>query len=504
MSRTEQRVLLFSVFILSLCGITYELVLGSLATYLLGNPVLQYSITIGVFLSSMGLGSYLSRFFGKDLLATFVRIEIALGFAGGVSVLVLSALFSFSASFYLLHVFFLVIIGAMVGLEIPLLTRIMKGSGSLKDILASVLSLDYLGGLAGSLLFPLVMFPFVGRLLTSFVIGMFNAAVALLVILKVPYAGRKGADMAAAILCVVFLAAAALTSNEINSILQKRLYYDDIVYSKRSRYQEIVLTRNGDDFRLYLSGSLQFSTVDEYRYHEMLVYPPLLLGSEPPRSVLVMGGGDGLAVRDILKVDSVKSITLVELDKAVIDLATTNPSLLRINGNSLSDKRVKVIVDDAYTFLIENRGRFDRIIADFPDPHDETTAKLYTVEFFSLVRRSLSPGGIFVTQSTSPFFASQAFWCIHGTLKKVFPQVVPYHAYVPTFGDWGFNMASMASIDTGKWYPAPMGLRYFSHRSMQGALHFSEDVISRDLLLNTFNRPVLYNYYLKGWRVSVD
>ncbi len=496
--------LLFSVFALSLCGIIYELVLGSLATYLLGNPVLQYSITIGVFLSSMGLGSFLSRFFTRDLTAVFVRVEIALGLAGGLSVLVLSSLFSFSASYYLLNVFFLVLVGTMVGLEIPLLTRMLKRSGSLKDILASVLSLDYLGGLAGSLLFPLLLFPFAGRLLTSILVGIANILVAILVMVKVSYSGKRKSDIAAAVLSVLLLGTLAFASERISTIFQKRLYYDDIVYTGRSKYQEIVLTRNEDDFRLYLSGSLQFSSVDEYRYHEMLVYPPMLSCAGEPEDVLVLGGGDGLAVREVLRFPSVKSVTLVELDREIIRLATKNPSMVRINGGSLSRPGVRVIVDDAYNYLIAGQRKFDVIIADFPDPHDETTAKLYTVEFFGLIKRSLKEGGMFVTQSTSPLFASKAFWCVNVTMKKVFASVVPYHAYVPTFGDWGYNMASNRSIDPAAMREPPVKLRFFSRETFDGARHFTPDVMESGVAVNTFNRPVLYSYYLKGWRISVD
>ena len=301
LQKSEQRILLFSVFILSLCGIIYELVLGSLASYLLGNPVQQYSITIGVFLSSMGLGSYLSRYLVKDLVKSFVRIEIALGLVGGVSVVLLNYLFSFSVSFYLLHIFFLVAIGTLVGLEIPLLTRILKSYGALKDIISNVLTLDYIGGLGGSLLFPLVLFPYLGRYLTSIFVGVINIAVAIIVIIKILDYSKKRIDLAYAAISLLLLVFLAVNSDWVTAILNKKMFYDDIVFSRRSKYQEIVLTRSGDDFRLYLDGSLQFSTSDEYRYHEMLVYPPVMLCGNRDISVLVLGGGDGLAVRELLK-----------------------------------------------------------------------------------------------------------------------------------------------------------------------------------------------------------
>ncbi len=478
--------------------------LGSLATYLLGNPVQQYSITIGFFLSSMGLGSYLSRFLTKNILKNFIMIEVTLGFVGGLSVLILSYLFSFSATYYMLHIFFLVIIGTLVGLEIPIITRVLKKYGALKDILSNVLSLDYIGGLAGSLLFPLILFPFLGRMLSSIIIGVLNILVAIVIIIKIDYENKRKTDLLAPIIIFMLLIAMAASSDRINTILQKRLYYDDIVFSKRSHFQEIVLTRNDDDFRLYLDGSLQFSSIDEYRYHEMLVFPSLGLHKGAGRRVLVLGGGDGLAVREILKCKDVTGVTLVELDPAMIDLATKNSSLRMLNGDSLRDPRVSVVVGDAYTYLLENRKKYDIIIADFPDPHDETITKLYTVEFYTLLRRSLDRGGIFVTQSTSPLFAREAFWCIHNTMKKVFPSVTAYHVYVPSFGDWGFNMAIEGTCDIGAAEVAVPGLRYYSRESFSQSLHFPADSVVSQTDVNTFNKPVLYRYYLKGWKYYTE
>ncbi|MCP4134445.1 MAG: polyamine aminopropyltransferase [bacterium] len=500
---SEQRILLFSVFILSLCGITYELVLGSLATYLLGNPVQQYSITIGFFLSSMGFGSYLSRFFLRDILRKFIILEVVLGLVGGLSILVLNYLFSFSATYYVLHIFFLVIIGTLVGLEIPLLTRILKKYGSLKEIISNVLTLDYMGGLAGSLLFPLLLFPFIGRLLTSIVIGVVNIGVAFFVISKIDYQKKSKADYLFPIISILLLGTIAFNADTINNVLQKRLYYDDIVFTKRSKYQQIVLTRNGNDFRLYLDGSLQFSTFDEYRYHEMLVFPALALHPDKPKKVLILGGGDGIAVRELLKWDSVEQITLVELDPAIVDLAKSNSSFKYINADSLGNKKVNLIVGDAYIYLMENKSKFDIIIADFPDPHDETISKLYTVRFYRLIRRSLHDSGIFITQSTSPLFAREAFWCIHNTMKQVFNEVLPYHVYIPTFGDWGFNIATPANFELDSMKTMDSGVQFFSKNTFLQSLHFPGDSKRTVTETNTFNKPVLYNYYLKGWK-NVD
>lgn len=500
---SEQRILLFSVFFLSMCGIIYELVLGSLATYLLGNPVQQYSITIGFFLSSMGIGSYLSRYLTRNILGNFIAIEAALGFVGGVSVIVLSYLFSFSPTYYALHVFFLIIIGTLVGLEIPLVTRILKRYGALKDILSNVLTLDFIGGLAGSLMFPLVLFPFLGRMLTSILVGAVNICVAIVIIIRLEYEGKRKTHLIAPAALLLFLALLTAVSGQIDNVLQKRLYYDDIVFSRRSHFQEIVLTRNDNDFRLYLDGSLQFSSIDEYRYHEMLVFPPLMLSPGIQKRVLVLGGGDGLAVRELLKYPGA-FITLIELDPAMIDLARHDSSLKMLNGDSLDDPRVRVVAGDAYAYLLGCSEKYDAIIADFPDPHDETISKLYTVEFFTIARDALAKGGVFVTQSTSPFFAREAFWCINATMKKAFRFVVPYHVYVPSFGDWGFNMAFDEPRDVAMIPESVPGLRYFTRESFSQAMHFPADSTGTETEVNTFNRPVLYTYYIKGWKYYTD
>ncbi len=499
---TEQRILLFSVFILSLCGIVYELVLGSLATYLLGNPVQQYSITIGIFLSSMGLGSYLSRYITKDLVRNFILIEAVLGLVGGVSVTVLSVFFTYLLSFYALQFFFLIGIGVLVGLEIPLVTRILKKHGSLRDIISNVLTFDYVGGLIGSLLFPLVLFPFVGRYLTSVIVGSVNIAVALFLVVVIDYPGKRRWHVVYPIACLIIMGVLAGASGKIGHLLQRNLYADDIVFSKRSSFQEIVLTRSGDDFRLFLDGALQFSTFDEYRYHEMLVFPALLMRETDPKSVLVMGGGDGLAVREIKKMRTVQLIHLVELDPEMIRLSLRNPSFQKINDLALHDPRVRITVGDAHRFLMEHRRLFDVIIADFPDPHDETIAKLYTEEFFRLVAKNLAPDGVFVTQSTSPLFAREAFWCIHNTMKRVFPSVVPYRVYVPTFGEWGFNIGSKKSLGEIRLreHDTAVDARYYTRTTFMNALHFAQDNGPVDTRINTFNTPVLYSYYVRGWK----
>ena len=206
---------------------------------------------------------------------------------------------------------------------------------------------------------------------------------------------------------------------------------------KSSPYQRIVITRWKDDVRLFLNGHLQFSSRDEYRYHEALVHPGLQSLTRP-RRVLVLGGGDGLAVREILKYDSVDTVTLVDLDPEMTRLFSQHQALTRLNQNSLSSPKVKIINADAFLWLEENRDFFDFVVADFPDPTNYSLGKLYTTAFYRLLRRHLSENGVAVIQSTSPLFARRSYWCIVKTLQSVGFQVTPYHTYVPSFGEWGF------------------------------------------------------------------
>ncbi len=497
--------LLFSVFVLSLCGIIYELILGSLASYLAGNPVLQYSLTIGFFLSSMGLGSYLSRFFRKDLVRVFVVVEVLLGVTGGISVFIIYYFFSVSELFYYLHIFFLVLIGTLVGLEIPLVTRILKEYGDLKDILSNVLSLDYLGGLAGSLLFPLVMYPFLGRLTASLVIGIANSVVALILVFYLLPAHRIKRIVWLPGLAIVGMLGMIFYGDVIERTLEQHLYEDDIVYSGQTQFQRIVLTRNRNDFRLYLDGSLQFSTSDEYRYHEMLVLPAVFCHSENPQKIAVLGGGDGLAMASLLRFDFIQSIDLVELDADMVNLARNHAGFRMINRDAVRDSRVHVHIMDAFQFMRNPGDLYDIIIADFPDPHDEVIARLYSREFYRILQKRLSPGGILVTQSTSPLFAGEAFWNIHYTMKEVFPEVIPYHVFVPSFGQWGFNMAipGKCSLENKSAMVKNGNYQYFSIPIWERSRIFSKDEIHPRKYVTTFNRPTVFHDYLQGWK-SMD
>ncbi len=495
--------LLLSVFVVATCGLIYELVAGTLASYLLGDSVTQFSTIIGVYLFSMGIGSYLSRFFNRNLVGWFIQIEILVGLVGGTSSSLLFLLFEQVASFRILLYLLIGLTGTLVGLEIPLLMRILQGRFEFKDLVSQVFTFDYIGALLASIIFPLLLVPHLGLVKTSFFFGILNVAVALLVCIRferetawAPF--LKGSAVAVLLLLVTGF----VLSEQIMRYSESLSYPDPVIYAKSSPYQRIVLTKSGRELRLFLNGNLQFSSADEYRYHEALVHPAMqAVGT--PRKVLVLGGGDGLAVREILKYPSVQSVTLVDLDGAMTGLFSRNPMLLQLNGRSLLSPKVRVVNADAFGWLKQQRGTFDCITVDFPDPSNYSIGKLYTHTLYKLLYRSLSPGGIVVIQATSPYVAPQSFWCVNATLKAAGFFTVPFHAYVPSFGDWGYVMALKRTgfRPPERYLP---GLRFIDPATFRQMTVFPRDMAAVPTEVNKLNNQVLVHYFEREWGKYVE
>ncbi len=424
--------LLFSVFVIASCGLAYELIAGTLASYLLGDSATQFSTIIGTYLFSMGIGSYLSRFVGKGLIGKFIFIELCVGVLGGSSAAILFLFFSYYGTLKLVLYSLVVLIGILVGLEIPLLLRILKGRLQFKDLVSQVLTFDYLGALVASVLFPILLAPKLGLVRTCFLFGLLNALVAgwaaWLFRDQMPHVKLVRSQC---VLITLLLLLGFVYADHMTALAEENLYADEIVFAKSSRYQRIVLTRWKDDLRLFLNGHLQFSSRDEYRYHEVLVHPGLQSIAHP-RRVLVLGGGDGLAVREILKYPSVENVILVDLDPEMTHLFGHNEVLRQLNQNSLNSRRVRIVNADAFVWLEQSSDSFDFVVADFPDPTNHSLGKLYTTAFYRLLQKRVSENGAAAIQGTSPLFARQSFWCIVKTLKNVGFHVTPYHAYVPS------------------------------------------------------------------------
>jgi spermidine synthase len=491
--------LLFAVFTIATCGLVYELVAGTLASYLLGDSVKQFSFIIGVYLFSMGVGSYFSKFLTKNMLNTFVEIEILVGLIGGLSSVVLFMLFESVYSFQFILYLLVFVTGCLVGLEIPLLMNILKDKVEFRDLVSNVFTFDYIGALLASILFPLVLVPQLGIMGTSLFFGMINISIAIALCfllkseLKKVYLLRAKAIASFLLLFVVYL-----FSNTILSYSEGKMYGENIIYSNSTQYQRIVLTHNKSDYRLYLNNNLQFSSTDEYRYHEALVHPAMSMAKKV-ENILVLGGGDGLAVREILKYTDVKNVTIVDLDEGMTKLFKTNKILTDFNHNSLNNSKVKVYNQDAFIWAKNSKSKFDVVIIDFPDPSNYSLGKLYSLNFYGTLKSLLASDAVVVVQTTSPYFAPKSFWCINKTLTEIFPQVDAYHAYVPSFGEWGFSIA-MNGFETNfnKVNRQVEGLRFYNFQ-FDKFNYFSKDMISKDIEINRLDNQILVRYFDEEW-----
>ncbi len=500
-SHTPSLTLVFSAFVSGLCSIIYELLIATTASYFLGDSVKFFSLTIGIYMASMGVGTYLSKYIERDLLVLFVRIELALALLGGLSVPALYFSYAWTEYFFLFYLAFTISIGVLIGLEIPFLTRLMDRYNHLKVNIANILSFDYFGALVATIGFPFFLLPFFGVYQSSLLFGFANMSIGF-AILKV-FRGEIGPSharlMAISVALTLFLGAMIALSHQFLDSWDQALYDDRIIHASQSKYQRIVMTRDRDDIRLYLDGNLQFSSVDEYRYHEGLVHIPIAISGKVPRRVLLLGAGDGLAVRELLKYEGIGEIVLVELDPEMIELATHDRNLLELNSNSLASTRVKVVIGDAFGYLQDNRTPFDLIIADLPDPNNNGLARLYSKQFYRLTRNNLTAGGLIVTQATSPYFAPRAFWSIAKTVGAGgYAYVAPYHVNVPSFGEWGFVAASETVLDP-KAAKLGVATRYLTPDSLSKHFTFEKDLLAADAAISSLDRPVLLDYYLSGW-----
>jgi len=488
--------LLFSALVVASCGLVYELVAGTLASYLLGDSVTQFSTIIGAYLFAMGIGSWLSRYIDTALVDSFVRVEIVLGLVGGFSAAILFLTFNEVSQFRVALYAMVGLIGVLVGLEIPLLLRILQGEYGLADLVARVFAADYVGALIASLLFPLLLVPRLGLIRTCFLFGLLNVAVAWLLLMRSTALRLAGTHRLAAAAAMVLLAAGFAYADDIMSLSEEGTYPGQAMFSKSTPYQRVVVTREADDIRLFLNGNLQFSSRDEYRYHEALIHP-LMAEVRQPRHVLVLGGGDGLAVREILKYPGVESITLVDLDPEVTSLFARTPFLAALNGGSLASDKVHIVNADAFVWLQSAHDVYDAVIVDFPDPSNYSIGKLFTLTFYRRLNAVLSADGWAVIQSTSPYVARQAFWCVEHTVQAAGLTPAAYHVFVPSFGEWGFVLAGHSAFE----FPTqlPPGLRYLTPAVLKEMFAFPPDMDRVPTEVNRLDNQVLVRYFESEW-----
>ena len=489
-------ILLVSVLVVATCGLIYELLAGTLASYLLGDSVTQFSTVIGAYLFAMGLGSWLSRYVTQNELRVFARVEVLIALIGGWSAAALFLLFPLVSDFRFALYALVLTIGALVGLEIPLLIRILQHRFAFRELVSNVLTFDYVGALVASVLFPLLLVPQLGMIRTGFVFGLLNVSVAIALLAMLPKSRGLRIDLIAALAVAASLIVGLVQADRLQRWSEVAFYGEGVIYARSTPYQRIVLTRRDNELKLFLNGNLQFSNRDEYRYHEALVWPVLGRVANPAQ-VLVLGGGDGLAAREILRDPRVRQVTLVDLDPEMTHLFRDTPQLAELNGHSLSSPRLTVHNADAFRWVRQARGQYDAVIVDFPDPTEFSLGKLYTENFYREVSRLLAPQGVMTVQSTSPLIAPRSYWTVASTLEAAGLTARGYHAYVPSFGEWGFTMAAHGAIPQTAQLPA--GLRFLTAQSEPLLFDFPPDMARRPTPVNRLDNQALVRSFAEEW-----
>lgn len=497
-----------AIFATGFSGVVAEYILSTLATYFLGDSIFQWIMIISLMLFSMGLGSRISKAFNQHLLRRFLMVEFLLSVLISFAPLLVYTLSAWSSAYEMLIYLLSIGIGILIGMEVPLVVRINNEFEELKYNISGILENDYYGSLLGGVFFAFIGLPILGLMYTPFILGLVNLLVAIALIIslrKVMGSADKKLLIPSASIIMVILVIGLVVTKPIILYGEQAKYKDKVVYTEQTPYQRIVMTQWKDDYWLYLNGNQQLCTRDEAMYHEPLVHPALTLHPHP-ENVLVLGGGDGCAVREILKYPTIRSIKLVDLDPAMTELGKSHPVLTELNDNSLNNKKVQVINADGYQFIQNDSSFYDAIFIDLPDPRSVELGRLYSYEFYKSCYRLLRPQGLLVTQAGSPYFATKAFLCILKTMKEAGFTTVPMHNQVVTMGEWGWGLGQKHSPykDLKKTLQSltyDVNTEWINHEAMQLVTSFGKDIYIWDkdpVEVNRIHNPVLYKYYLKG------
>ena len=489
--------LLFGTFVIAICGLVYELLESTLSSYLLGDSIYHFSLIIGLFMSSMGVGAWLSRFIEERLERAFVLLQMCIALIGGFSAFLLFYAFAYIGNYEAFLYLITILLGSMLGIEIPLIIRILKESFSLKTNISNVFTVDYIGALFAALLFPLVLVPQLGLMQTSFLFGGLNLMVGTMAWYIFREAlGKK--YLIPLVLIAIVLLLGFVKSTSLTSLIENKLYQNNIIYAKQTPYQKLIVTAHNGRVQFYINGAIQFDTIDEHRYHESLIHPVMNM-AKAHENVLIIGGGDGLALREVLKYKEVNAVTLVDLDPAITTLFKTHPTLSKLNNAAYENPKVKVVNMDAWKFIEKSNKFYDVIVVDLPDPNNISLSRLYSQTFYRLLGKHLSRAGAMVTQATSPMFSRDAFWCIEETLSASNLYTLPYHTYIPSFGEWGFVLASHLKLPLKNIKPLK-GLKFIDTKTMQRMQIFDKDISKLEVESNRLSSHKLIYYYDEGWK----
>ncbi|NLU68586.1 polyamine aminopropyltransferase [Streptomyces sp. HNM0574] len=433
-----------SVFVCAACGLVYELELVALATYLSGDSVTQASVVLSVMVFAMGVGSLLAKRLRCRAAAGFGLVEALLALIGGGSAMALYASFAWLGSSQAVLVGFSFVIGVLIGAEMPLLMTLIQrirsqdAGGAVADLFAA----DYVGGLVGGLMFPFLLLPLFGQLTGALVTGVVNVAAGGVIVLWL--FGRDLARRTRLLVLAVTVAVLALllvgtaVVGPFEEAARRAVYGGTVRVALRTDVQEVIVTGSADpegygeaghgQLEYFLDGRLRLRSGDEARYHESLVHPAMDAG--PRTRVLVLGGGDGMALREVLRHPDVARVDVVELDAAVTELARTDPGLSRLNDHAFDDPRVRLHTADAFDWLRARvaaaQERFDVVVSDLPDPAVSTGSKLYSQEFYGLAARALAPDGRLAAHVGAAGAGAQDYWTAEATMRAAGLSTEPY------------------------------------------------------------------------------
>ena len=554
--RVATILLALSMFLTGASGFIFECILSTVGTFILGNSIEQFSVTISLMMLMMGLASFWQRRISdRNLVEKFLLVEVGMAVLGGFApIAVYAAYATMEIHFIAVQYFFILSIGFLIGLEIPLVLRLNRNYvPKLKSNIASIFSTDYLGAFIGAVVWVYVLLRHFPLTEISFFVASMNFAVALVTYGYFSY--HRVASRGAVFVSLILLTAASLGfgysgNRDWNRVLEQRFYSEPIAYSLTTKYQHIVLTASSDpvDYRLYINGNLQFASLDEHIYHEMLVHPAMTLAGKRDR-VLILGGGDGLALREVLKHPETREATLVDIDPGMIEFARSHDVMTELNQEAFEDvrvsaealedsyleqgtqpvyeyarnlapgndevlseaARVSVYTIDAAKVLDDLLGTYDVILIDLPDPNSVELVKLYSREFYLKLNRLLAPGAMIGVQATSPYHAKESYLCILRTIRSAGYEALPYHDNVPSFGDWGWILAWNSGETAERALNRVMALEglaageelleYLNPARLKAAFSFGKSALkSHNVEINTLMSPVLLRYYLtESW-----
>ena len=547
--------LAFCMFSTGASGLVNEYVLATITTYILGNSIEQFSLVIASMMLMMGIAGFVqSRMSDDNLIYKFVGVEVVMAVLGGFAPLAIYGAFAyFEYNFTAVHYFFVLGVGFLIGFEIPIVMRIINEQKiNLKTNLAIVYAMDYIGAFIGAIIWVKILLKYYPLTEISFIVAGFNFAIALVTVFYFIYTGvikHRVATSLVMFITVAVLVVGYLNNRDISALFEQRFYDDPIIHKTTTKYQHIVLTENKalGDVRLYINGNTQFSSLDEKRYHDLLVHPVMSL-IDQPQHALILGGGDGLALREVLKYKSLKSITLVDLDPDMVKLASQNKKLRELNNNAFHDARLHVSAPgnvksvnvqgiylesedsisnktesewvatvDVYTIDADqfirsnNKQLWDVVIIDFPDPSSVELSKLYSKQFYHTLRRHLSTDAYISIQSTSPYHSKESFLAIGNTLKSAGFKILPYRQNIPSFGDWGFHLAWTSGVSEKSIKNNLKSVKnftvdtdYVTPELMLASFAFGKgELISKTNCVNTVMFPcLLTNYTNYSWQVD--